>query len=71
MQEHVQRDTRTLPAQEPSEDVGKRRYSQDHERVLEFEVKERDAGSADFVGVCVFRLLIDISDYVISCFWLS
>src|SRR5438445_9018585 len=32
LQEHVQRDTRDLPVEEPSEDIGKRRYSQDHER---------------------------------------
>jgi hypothetical protein len=38
--------------QEPSEDVGKRRYSQDHERVLEFEVKERDARMQISMDVC-------------------
>jgi hypothetical protein len=52
LQEYVQWDTRNLPVQEPSQDVGKRRYSQDHERVLEFEVKERDARVQISMDVC-------------------
>jgi hypothetical protein len=38
--------------QEPSEDVGKRRDSQDDERILEFEVKERDARVQISMDMC-------------------
>ena len=42
MQEHVQWDPGNLPVQEPSEYVGERRYSQDHERIFKFQVQARN-----------------------------